>query len=46
MGVPLGILVAGTEPDNDLRANQIIDRDIEFLLELDRYSSDLVVSIM
>ena len=37
---PLGILGASTEPYNDLRVKLIVESEIGFLLEIDRYYCD------
>ena len=37
---PSGILDASIEPNNDLKVKPIVESDIGFLLEIDRYSCE------
>ena len=43
---PFGIPWASTGPNNYLRVNPIIEREIGFLLEIDRYSCGLVDPVL
>ena len=40
LDAPFGIPGASTDPENDFRVKPIIESEIDFLLDFDRYSRD------